>query len=43
VDVNGREPLQVARGIDRAALRWPDPRPLPAAPDLAALARAGGG
>jgi hypothetical protein len=42
VDVNGGEPRPVARGIDRAALRWPDPRPAPAAPDLAALARAGG-
>ena len=42
VDVNGGEPKQVARAIDRAALRWPDPRPVPAAPDLAALARAGG-
>jgi hypothetical protein len=39
VDVNGGEPKPVARGIDRAALRWPDPRPLPAAPDLAALAQ----
>jgi hypothetical protein len=42
VDVNGGEPKAVARGIDRAALRWPDPRPVPAPPDLAALARAGG-
>jgi hypothetical protein len=41
VDVNGREPQSVARGIDRAALRWPDPRPA-APPDLAALARSGG-
>ncbi|HEX7147243.1 MAG TPA: hypothetical protein VF512_07020, partial [Actinomycetota bacterium] len=41
VDVNGGEPRPVARGIDRAALRWPDPRPLPAAPDLAALAQGG--
>jgi hypothetical protein len=39
VDVNGGEPKPVARGIDRAALRFPDPRPLPAAPDLAALAQ----
>jgi hypothetical protein len=39
VDVNGREPFTIARGIDRAALRRPDPRPVPAAPDLAALAR----
>jgi hypothetical protein len=42
VDVNGREPQSLARGIDRAALRWPAPRPLPAPPDLAALAGAGG-
>jgi len=42
VDVNGREPQSLARGIDRAALRWPVPRPLPAPPDLAALAGAGG-
>ena len=41
VDVNGREPQSVARGIDRAALRWPDPRPAPAAPNLAALAQGG--
>ena len=41
VDVNGGEPKPVARGIDRAALRWPDPRPAPAAPDLAALAQGG--
>jgi hypothetical protein len=41
VDVNGGEPKPVARGIDRAALRWPDPRPVPAAPDLAALAQGG--
>jgi hypothetical protein len=41
VDVNGREPQPVARGIDRAALRWPDPRPPPAPPDLAALAQRG--
>jgi hypothetical protein len=41
VDVNGGEPKPVARGIDRAALRFPDPRPLPAAPDLAALAQGG--
>jgi hypothetical protein len=42
VDVSGRAPQSVARGIDRAALRWPDPRPVPAPPDLAALAQAGG-
>jgi hypothetical protein len=41
VDVNGGEPRQVARAIDRAALRWPDPRPVPAPPDLAALGRGG--
>jgi hypothetical protein len=41
VDVNGGEPKPVARGIDQAALRWPDPRPVPAPPNLAALARAG--
>jgi hypothetical protein len=38
VDVNGREPVTIARGIGRAALRRPDPRPAPAPPDLAALA-----
>jgi hypothetical protein len=37
VDVTGREPVSLARGIDRAALRRPDPRPLPAPPDLATL------
>jgi hypothetical protein len=37
VDVTGREPVSLARGIERAALRRPDPRPLPAPPDLAAL------
>ena len=42
VDVNGGEPKPVARGIDRAALRWPDPRPRPGPPDLAALAQAAG-
>jgi hypothetical protein len=42
VDVNGRQPRPVARAVDRAAVRWPEPRPLPAPPDLAALARAGG-
>jgi hypothetical protein len=41
VDVGGREPRSLARGIDRAALRRPDPRPLPAPPDLPALAQAG--
>jgi hypothetical protein len=42
VDVTGREPVSLARGIDRAALRRPDPRPLPAPPNLAALGAAGG-
>ena len=42
VDVNGGEPTRVAHAIDRAALRWPDPRPVPAPPDLAALGRASG-
>jgi hypothetical protein len=37
VDVNGGAPQSLARGIDRAALRRPGPRPAPAAPDLAAL------
>jgi len=37
VDVTGREPVSLARGIDRAALRRPDPRPLPAPPNLATL------
>jgi hypothetical protein len=41
VDVNGGEPRPLARGIDRAGLRWPEPRPAPAPPDLAALAQAG--
>jgi hypothetical protein len=35
VDVGGREPVTIARGIDRAALRRPDPRPVPSAPSLA--------
>jgi hypothetical protein len=42
VDVSGREPVSLARGIDRAALRRPSPRPLPAPPDLAALGSAAG-
>ena len=42
VDVTGREPVSLARGIDRAALRRPDPRPLPGPPNLAALGAAGG-
>ena len=37
VDTGGREPVSLARGVDRAALRRPDPRPLPAPPNLAAL------
>ena len=41
-DVSGRGPQSVARGIERAALRWPEPRPLPAPPDLAALGQGGG-
>jgi len=41
-DVSGRGPESVARGIERAALRWPEPRPLPAPPDLAALGQGGG-
>jgi hypothetical protein len=42
VDVSGREPLSVARGVDRAALRKSEGRPAPAPPDLATLAAAGG-
>ena len=42
VDVSASGPKPVARGIDRAAVRWPESRPLPAPPDLAALARPGG-
>src|SRR4029453_683919 len=38
-DDSGGGPKPVARGIDRAALRFPAPRPVPAAPDLAALAQ----
>ena len=37
VDTSGREPVSLARGINRAALRRPDPRPLPAPPNLATL------
>jgi hypothetical protein len=40
VDVGGREPAVIARGVERAAVRRPDPRPAPQAPDLAALAAA---
>jgi hypothetical protein len=42
VDVGGREPGVIARGVDRGAVRRPDLRPAPQAPDLAALAAAGG-
>jgi hypothetical protein len=42
VDVGGGEPAAIARGVDRGAVRSPDPRPVPPAPDLAALARAAG-
>jgi hypothetical protein len=43
VDLAGREPVAIARGIGRqAALRRPDPHPVPAPPDLAALGQAGG-
>jgi hypothetical protein len=42
VDVNGRAPQPVAHGIDRAAVREPEPRPVPSPPNLAALARAAG-
>jgi hypothetical protein len=42
VDVGGREPAIIARGVTRGAVRRPDLRPAPQAPDLAALAAAGG-
>jgi hypothetical protein len=42
VDVGGREPAVVARGVTRGAVRRPDISPAPQAPDLAALAAAGG-
>ena len=42
VDLAGREPVAIARGIGQAALRRPDPHPVPAPPDLAALGQAGG-
>ena len=42
VDVGGREPSIIARGVARGAVRRPDLRPVPQAPDLAALAAAGG-
>jgi hypothetical protein len=42
VDVNGRAPQPLAHGIERAAVREPEPRPVPSPPDLAALAQAGG-
>jgi len=41
VDVGGREPAIIARGVTRGAVRRPDLRPAPQAPDLAALAAAG--
>jgi hypothetical protein len=41
VDVGGREPAIIARGVIRGAVRRPDLRPSPQAPDLAALAAAG--
>jgi hypothetical protein len=41
VDVGGREPAIIARGVTRGAVRRPDLRPVPQAPDLAALAAAG--
>lgn len=38
VDVGGGgEPVLIAREVDRGAVRRPDPRPAPPAPDLAAL------
>jgi hypothetical protein len=42
VDVGGREPTIIARGVTRGAVRRPDLRPAPQAPDLAVLAAAGG-
>jgi hypothetical protein len=42
VDVGGREPAIIARGVDRGAVRRPDLHPAPQAPDLTALAAAGG-
>jgi hypothetical protein len=42
VDVGGREPAVIARGVERAAVRRPDPRPAPQPPDFGALAAAGG-
>lgn len=42
VDVGGREPAIIARGVTRGAVRRPDLRPVPQAPDLTALAAAGG-
>jgi len=42
VDVGGREPAIIARGVTRGAVRLPDIRPVPQAPDLTALAAAGG-
>jgi hypothetical protein len=42
VDVAGREPVAIVRGVTRAAVRRPDLSPAPQAPDLAALAAASG-
>ena len=42
VDVGGREPAVIARGVTRGAVRRPDLSPAPQAPNLAALAAAGG-
>jgi hypothetical protein len=42
VDVAGREPAAIVRGVTRAAVRRPDLSPAPQAPDLAALAAASG-
>jgi hypothetical protein len=42
VDVGGREPAVIARGVTRGAVRRPDLHPVPEAPNLAALAATGG-
>jgi hypothetical protein len=42
VDVGGRRPAVIARGVARGAVRRPDLTPAPQAPDLAALAASGG-
>jgi hypothetical protein len=41
VDVGGREPALIARAVTRGAVRRPDLRPVPQAPDLTTLAAAG--